>query len=180
MQATVADGKVTVSNDDVKTVNDANTIAYAVTVSGEDARNYTLNGSDIQDGGTATVYGEGHITPRTLLVGAADGKVFEKTYDGDNTLKTSDGRGTAKNPFTMADGYLVYTGDASHQLLNDGAKITYTGTYSDKDVARDASGKATTKNVTFTAQVTDQNGSASSNYVFLNGGSKNTTMDFVG
>lgn len=178
VQATVADGKVTVSNDDAKTVKDANAIAYAVTVSGEDARNYTLNGSDIQDGGTATVYGEGKITPRTLLVGAADGKVFEKTYDGDAALKTSDGKGTAANPFTLADGYLAYTGDASHQLLNDGAKITYTGTYSDKDVARDASGKATTKSVTFTAQVKDQDGSASSNYVFLNGGS--TTRDFTG
>lgn len=180
VQATVADGKVTVSNDDAKTVKDANAIAYAVTVSGEDARNYTLNGSDIQDGGTATVYGEGKITPRTLLVGAADGKVFEKTYDGDAALKTSDGKGTAANPFTLADGYLAYTGGDSHRLLNDGAKITYTGAYSDKDVARDASGKATTKDVTFTAQVTDRDGSASANYVFLNGGSKNTTMDFTG
>lgn len=180
VQATVAGGKVTVSNDDAKTVKDANAIAYAVTFSGEDARNYTLNGSDIRDGGTATVYGEGKITPRTLRVGAADGKVFEKTYDGDAALKTSDGKGTAANPFTLADGYLAYTGGDSHRLLNDGAKITYTGTYSDKDVARDASGKATTKSVTFTAQVTDRDGSASANYVFLNGGSKNTTMDFVG
>lgn len=47
VQATVADGKVTVSNDDAKTVNDANAIAYAVTVSGDDAKNYTLNGSDM-------------------------------------------------------------------------------------------------------------------------------------
>lgn len=181
VHATVADGKVTVQNDDAKTVTDANQIAYAVTVSGEDAKNYTLNGQDIRDGGTATVYGEGKITPRTLLVGAADGKVFEKTYDGDAALKTSDGKGTAANPFTLADGYLAYTGDASHQLLNDGAKITYTGTYSDENVARDStSGKATTKDVTFTAQVTDRDGSASANYVFLNGGSKNTTMDFVG
>lgn len=181
VHATVADGKVTVQNDDAKTVTDANQIAYAVTVSGEDAKNYTLNGQDIRDGGTATVYGEGKITPRTLLVGAADGKVFEKTYDGDAALKTSDGKGTAANPFTLADGYLAYTGDASHQLLNDGAKITYTGTYSDENVARDStSGKATKKDVTFTAQVTDRDGSASANYVFLNGGSKNTTMDFVG
>lgn len=180
VQATVADGKVTVSNDDAKTVKDANAIAYAVTVSGEDARNYTLNGSDIQDGGTATVYGEGHITPRTLLVAAADGKVFEKTYDGDKTIKTSDGRGTAAAPFTMADGYLAYTGDVNHQLLNDGAKITYTGTYSDKNVARGASGKATTKDVTFTAQVKDADGQPSQNYVFLNGDSKSTTMAFVG
>lgn len=181
VQATVADGKVTVSNDDAKTVKDANAIAYAVTVSGADARNYTLNGSDIRDGDTVTVYGEGKITPRTLLVGAADGKVFEKTYDGDAALKTSDGKGTAANPFTLADGYLAYTGGDSHQLLNDGAKITYTGTYSDENVARDStSGKATTKDVTFTAQVTDRDGSASANYVFLNGGSKNTTMDFVG
>lgn len=180
VHATVADGKVTVSNDDAKTVKDANAIAYAVTVSGEDARNYTLNGNDIQDGDTATVYGEGKITPRTLFVGAAGGKVFEKTYDGDAALKTSDGKGTAANPFTLADGYLAYTGGDSHQLLNDGAKITYTGAYSDKDVARDASGKATTKSVTFTAQVKDQDGSASSNYVFLNGDSQNTTMDFTG
>ncbi|WP_031586026.1 YDG domain-containing protein [Selenomonas bovis] len=180
VKATVTDGKVTVSNDDAKTVKDANAIAYAVTVSGEDARNYTLNGSDIQDGGTATVYGEGHITPRTLLVAAADGKVFEKTYDGDKTIKTSDGRGTAAAPFTMADGYLAYTGDVNHQLLNDGAKITYTGTYSDKNVARGASGKATTKDVTFTAQVKDADGQPSQNYVFLNGDSKSTTMAFVG
>ena len=180
VQATVADGKVTVSNDDAKTVKDANAIAYAVMVSGEDARNYTLNGSDIRDGGTATVYGEGKITPRTLLVRAANGKVFEKTYDGDAALKTSDGKGTAANPFTLADGYLAYTGGDSHRLLNDGAKITYTGTYSDKDVARDASGKATTKDVTFTAQVKDADGQPSQNYVFLNGDSKSTTMAFVG
>ena len=180
VNAKVTGGVVTVSNNDAKNVKDANGIAYNVKVTGEDAKNYTLNNVDIVDGGEATVYGEGSITPRTLLVGAAGGKVFEKTYDGDNTLKTSDGRGTAKNPFTMADGYLVYTGDVNHQLLNDGAKITYTGTYSDKNVARDANGKATTKPVTFTAQVTDQDGSASANYVFLNGSSKNTTMDFVG
>lgn len=180
VNAAVADGKVTVQNNDAKTVKDANQIAYAVTVSGEDAKNYTLNGQDISNGGTATVYGEGHITPRTLLVAAADGKVFEKTYDGNTDLKTSDGKGTDTNPFTLADGYLAYTGDVNHQLLNDGAKITYTGTYSDKNVARDANGKATTKPVTFTAQVTDQDGSASANYVFLNGSSKNTTMDFVG
>lgn len=177
----VADGKVTVSNDDAKTVKAANGIAYAVTVSGEDAKNYTLNGQDIQDGGTATVYGEGHITPRTLLVAAADGKVFEKTYDGNKDLKTSDGKGTDTNPFTLADGYLAYTGDVNHQLLNDGATITYTGTYSDPNVARDAtSGKATTKDVTFTAQVKDANGQPSQNYVFQRDGNVNTTMEFQG
>lgn len=177
----VAYGKVTVSNDDAKTVKAANGIAYAVTVSGEDAKNYTLNGQDIQDGGTATVYGEGHITPRTLLVAAADGKVFEKTYDGNKDLKTSDGKGTDTNPFTLADGYLAYTGDVNHQLLNDGATITYTGTYSDPNVARDAtSGKATTKDVTFTAQVKDANGQPSQNYVFQRDGNVNTTMEFQG
>lgn len=181
VNATVADGKVTVQNNDAKTVRDANQIAYAVTVSGDDAKNYTLNGSDIENGGTATVYGEGHITPRTLLVAAADGKVFEKTYDGNKNLKTSDGKGTDENPFTLADGYLAYTGDDRHQLLNDGATITYTGTYSDPNVARDAtSGKATTKDVTFTAQVKDADGQPSQNYVFLNGDSKSTTMAFVG
>ena len=181
VNATVADGKVTVQNNDAKTVKDANQIAYAVTVSGDDAKNYTLNGSDIENGGTATVYGEGHITPRTLLVAATDGKVFEKTYDGGTALKTSDGKGTDTNPFTLADGYLAYTGDDRHQLLNDGATITYTGTYSDPNVARDAtSGKATTKDVTFTAQVKDADGQPSQNYVFLNGDSKSTTMAFVG
>ena len=181
VNATVADGKVTVQNNDAKTVRDANQIAYAVTVSGDDAKNYTLNGSDIENGGTATVYGEGHITPRTLLVAAADGKVFEKTYDGGTALKTSDGKGTDENPFTLADGYLAYTGDDRHQLLNDGATITYTGIYSDPNVARDAtSGKATTKDVTFTAQVKDADGQPSQNYVFLNGDSKSTTMAFVG
>ncbi|MGN0957550.1 MAG: YDG domain-containing protein, partial [Selenomonas bovis] len=181
VNATVADGKVTVQNNDAKTVRDANQIAYAVTVSGDDAKNYTLNGSDIENGGTATVYGEGHITPRTLLVAATDGKVFEKTYDGGTALMTSDGKGTDENPFTLADGYLAYTGDDRHQLLNDGATITYTGTYSDPNVARDAtSGKATTKDVTFTAQVKDADGQPSQNYVFLNGDSKSTTMAFVG
>lgn len=181
VNATATGGVVTVSNNDAKNVKNANGVAYNVKVTGEDAKNYTLNNVDIVDGGEATVYGEGSITPRTLLVEAAGGKVFEKTYDGDAALKTSDGKGTAANPFTLADGYLAYTGGDSHRLLNDGAKITYTGTYSDKDVARDStSGKATTKDVTFTAQVTDRDGSASANYVFLNGGSKNTTMDFTG
>lgn len=182
VNATVADGnKVTVQNNDAKTVRDANQIAYAVTVSGDDAKNYTLNGSDIENGGTATVYGEGHITPRTLLVAATDGKVFEKTYDGGTALKTSDGKGTDTNPFTLADGYLAYTGDDRHQLLNDGATITYTGTYSDPNVARDAtSGKATTKDVTFTAQVKDANGQPSQNYVFQRDGNVNTTMEFQG
>lgn len=180
VHATVADGKVTVSNDDARTVKDANAIAYAVTVSGDDAKNYTLNGSDIENGGTSTVYGEGHITPRTLLVGTTSGKTFEKTYDGDDQLKTKDGKGTAENPFTMQDGYLVYTGDADHQLLNDGAAITYTGKYIDQNVARDASGKATTKDVTFTAQVKDANGQPSQNYVFQRDGNVNTTMEFQG
>ena len=181
VNAAVADGKVTVQNNDAKTVKDANQIAYAVTVSGEDAKNYTLNGQDIIDGGTATVYGEGHITPRTLLVAATDGKVFEKTYDGGTALKTSDGKGTDENPFTLADGYLAYTGDDRHQLLNDGATITYTGTYSDPNVVRDAtSGKATTKDVTFTAQVKDADGQPSQNYVFQRDGNVNTTMEFQG
>lgn len=181
VNAAVADGKVTVQNNDAKTVKDAKQIAYAVTVSGEDAKNYTLNGQDIIDGGTATVYGEGHITPRTLLVAATDGKVFEKTYDGGTALKTSDGKGTDENPFTLADGYLAYTGDDRHQLLNDGATITYTGTYSDPNVVRDAtSGKATTKDVTFTAQVKDADGQPSQNYVFQRDGNVNTTMEFQG
>lgn len=181
VNAAVADGKVTVQNNDAKTVKDANQIAYAVTVSGEDAKNYTLNGQDISNGGTSTVYGEGHITPRTLLVAAADGKVFKKTYDGNKDLKTSDGKGTDTNPFTLADGYLAYTGDDRHQLLNDGATITYTGTYSDPNVARDAtSGKATTKDVTFTAQVKDADGQPSQNYVFQRDGNVNTTMEFQG
>lgn len=161
----VADGKVTVSNDDAKTVKAANGIAYAVTVSGEDAKNYTLNGQDIQDGGTATVYGEGHITPRTLNIVA--GKGVDKVYDG-----TSDVVQAANSSDPLAEGWVIYEdNDAAHQLIaGDGSKISLTGShYAGSDVIYDADGNVAAQNITYKVSVL-QGGEDKGNYVFSSSG----------
>lgn len=167
----VADGKVTVSNDDAKTVKAANGIAYAVTVSGEDAKNYTLNGQDIQDGGTATVYGEGHITPRTLNIVA--GKGVDKVYDG-----TSDVVQAANSSNPLADGWVAYgDSDAAHHLIaGDGSQISLTGShYAGADVAYDAAGNVAAQDITYAVSVL-QDGADQGNYIFSASGTSTASL----
>lgn len=171
VHATVADGKVTVSNDDAKTVKAANGIAYAVTVSGEDAKNYTLNGQDIQDGGTATVYGEGHITPRTLNIVA--GKGVDKVYDG-----TSDVVQAANSSNPLADGWVAYgDSDAAHHLIaGDGSQISLTGShYAGADVAYDAAGNVAAQDITYAVSVL-QDGADQGNYIFSTSGTSTALL----
>lgn len=167
----VADGKVTVSNDDAKTVKAANGIAYAVTVSGEDAKNYTLNGQDIQDGGTATVYGEGHITPRTLNIVA--GKGVDKVYDGTSDVVQASG---SSDP--LKDGWVAYgDSDAAHHLIaDDGSQISLTGShYAGADVAYDAAGNVAAQDITYAVSVL-QDGADQGNYIFSMSGTSTALL----
>ena len=167
----VADGKVTVSNDDAKTVKAANGIAYAVTVSGEDAKNYTLNGQDIQDGGTAAVYGEGHITPRTLNIVA--GKGVDKVYDGTRDVVQA---ANSSNP--LADGWVAYgDSDAAHHLIaGDGSQISLTGShYAGADVAYDAAGNVAAQDITYAVSVL-QDGADQGNYIFSASGTSTASL----
>ena len=171
VHATVADGKVTVSNDDARTVKDANAIAYAVTVSGDDAKNYTLNGQDIRDGGTTTVYGEGHITPRTLNIVA--GKGVDKVYDG-----TSDVVQAANSSNPLADGWVAYgDSDAAHHLIaGDGSQISLTGShYAGADVAYDAAGNVAAQDITYAVSVL-QDGADQGNYIFSASGTSTASL----
>lgn len=171
VHATVADGKVTVSNDDAKTVKAANAIAYAVTVSGEDAKNYTLNSQDIQDGGTAAVYGEGHITPRTLNIVA--GKGVDKVYDGTRDVVQA---ANSSNP--LADGWVAYgDSDAAHHLIaGDGSQISLTGShYAGADVAYDAAGNVAAQDITYAVSVL-QDGADQGNYIFSASGTSTASL----
>lgn len=171
VHADIADGSVTVSNDDAKTVKAANGIAYAVTVSGEDAKNYTLNGNDIQDGGTATVYGEGHITPRTLNIVA--GKGVDKVYDG-----TSDVVQAENSSDPLADGWVTYgDSDAAHHLIaGDGSQISLTGShYAGADVAYDAAGNVAAQDITYAVSVL-QDGADQGNYIFSASGTSTASL----
>ena len=171
VHATVADGKVTVSNDDARTVKDANAIAYAVTVSGDDAKNYTLNGQDIRDGGTTTVYGEGHITPRTLNIVA--GKGVDKVYDG-----TSDVVQAANSSNPLADGWVAYgDSDAAHHLIaGDGSQISLTGShYAGADVTYDAAGNVAAQDITYAVSVL-QDGADQGNYIFSASGTSTASL----
>lgn len=161
---------------ETKNAGEAKGVQYTVTVTGDAAKNYTLGGQDIV-AGTNIVYGKGSITPRTINVIANNDKIATKIYDGDAIVKdaTDTRKGTDSNPFTLNDGYLKYAdNDANHHLLDDGSKITYTGVYTStngeaaKDVNYDTVNNVVqNKNVTYVAQVTNRDGTKSSNYSFV-------------
>lgn len=177
---TVTEADFTTANDGTGTktanVKDAKGLVYTITISGDDAENYTLNGKDLVNGGTDTVYGDGKITPRVLKLTTSD-KVAEKTYDGNNNVY-----GTNNNTdLTLADGYLKYATDDDkyHLIENDpnGTTLKITGSYDNKDVNY-SDGEVKNKNVSYTVAVVDSNGNASENYVLDDSG--NTQKDYSG
>lgn len=177
---TVTEADFTTANDSTGTktanVKDAKGLVYTITISGDDAENYTLNGKDLVNGSTDKVYGDGKITPRVLKLTTSD-KVAEKTYDGNNNVY-----GTNNNTdLTLADGYLKYATDDDkyHLIENDpnGTTLKITGSYDTKDVNY-SDGEVKNKNVSYTVAVVDSNGNASENYVLDDGGS--TTKDYSG
>lgn len=159
-------------------VKDAKGVAYTITISGDDAVNYTLDGSDIVSGGTGTVYGAGKITPRVLNLKVSD-KSNDKTYDG--TTAVYNNESTKNTNLTLSDGYIVYgTEDTDYHLIEsdpNGTTLSITGLYDDANVNY-ANGTVKARDITYTVQVVDKGGTASQNYVLNANGA--TTLDYTG
>ncbi len=200
-QVTAAEFTNDSTNVNSTAVRDANTtttpqgVRYTVTVSGSAAGNYTFDSAAaiaagtataLSNGGTAKVMGEGNITPRTIHVTTPQGKVADKTYDGDALVKDANGNTT----FDLTSGYLTYANTNTYQQLvsGDGSKIDITGLYqagngyADKDVNYDATNAANPvlqKDIVYTAKIM-QNGVVSPNYVFNISGSNQATFNGKG
>lgn len=109
----------------------------------------------------------GSITPRKLYLKANAG--VDKYYDGDDKVKVNN-QTTFTNDPANSSSYVIYnTEDAEHQLVsNDGSAINLTGTYANgADVlwAQDATtGKwnPAAQNITYTVNITNNDGNATS------------------
>ncbi len=200
-QVTAAEFTNDSTNVNSTAVRDANTsttpqgVRYTVKVSGAAAGNYTFDSAAaiaagtataLSNGGTAKVMGEGNITPRTIHVTTPQGKVADKTYDGDALVKDANGNTT----FDLTSGYLTYANTNTYQQLvsGDGSQIDITGLYqagngyADKDVNYDATNAANPvlqKDIVYTAKIM-QNGVVSPNYVFNISGSNQATFNGKG
>lgn len=159
-----------IMDDDNEAVNagEANGVAYTVTITGDAKGNYTIDGNDITDAGNVVI-GPGSITARTINV-AFSGKNAEKTYDKDALVKVQDGDSLRTN-LVWSDGFLEYSGDADHKLLDDGSKIVYTGKYQKTGTEANAqdvyyNGGVQDKNIIYEAKVQNADGSYSTNYIF--------------
>lgn len=152
-------------NSKVKDKGDNYDITYHVTISGEDASNYTLGGQAIQNNGTADVTGQsgsGSITPRILTLEKVAGAAsVDKEYDGTKNVYVGSDKHEA---ITLADGLVQYA-EGSHQLLDDGTSLTITGKYDDPNVLVDtATQKPAARTITYTVQV---KGDTKGNYAFV-------------
>lgn len=116
-------------------------ITYNVKITGDDAQNYTLNGSDITlnqtetaDDGTTTSYATGavtgktsdrivnSITPRIIKLGlGTTTSGIDKEYDGNNTVYVTE-NGAKRSALTMADGYVAYADGTTTNTSKDDAK----------------------------------------------------------
>lgn len=113
-----------------KNVADAAGVLYTVQITGAAARNYTLDGADINTNGTNTVIGPGHITPRTINLIVNSAAKAEKDYDG---TAESDSYTLTDSILSAGTGVLKYQSDdtANHFLgdIDPNANVTVTGTY---------------------------------------------------
>ncbi|WP_418870740.1 YDG domain-containing protein [Selenomonas bovis] len=157
----------TVSTDaaaaETKNAGQAKGVRYTVDITGEDAKNYTLDHKEIAAGQTGSVLGKGSITPRTIYLAANRG--VDKTYDGDNKVRVNGQVPTSISP-DAADSLVGYAKDtdAKHRLVNgDGAVLSLDGsTYEQADV-RYAGGLPAAQQITYKVSVM-QDGTVSSNY----------------
>lgn len=173
---TAADGK---SKTTTKNVMDAGGgVLYQISVSGADAKNYSIDGKALLSGGTAEVFGTGSITPRTINLVVGGGQAV-KTYDGDAAVKVN-----GDKEFSLATGYVTYADakDTAHQLIvGDGNKIVITGQYlsTNGEAAQDVNASGTSvlaKQVDYTAKVVDKENAASANYTLVMGPKSGTTL----
>ena len=155
---------------------DAVKAAYHVTAHADEGyekllKNYTLNGQTL-DSGEATVYGSGKITRRTINIALAEKENIDKVYDGSSNLVdgTVNGKELHHSAFVDADAKanVVYaTGTANDNKLvrtkngakvDDSAVVTVTGSYADKNVARNAAREIIDKVITYNVSIGDDVG----------------------
>ena len=155
---------------------DAVKAAYHVTAHADEGyekllKNYTLNGQTL-DSGEATVYGSGKITRRTINIALAEKENIDKVYDGSPNLVdgTVNGKELHHSVFVDADAKanVVYaTGTANENKLvrtkngakvDDNAVVTVTGSYADKNVARNAAREIIDKVITYNVSIGDDVG----------------------
>ena len=134
-------------------------------------KNYTLNGQTL-DSGEAKVYGSGKITRRTINIALAEKENIDKVYDGSSNLVdgTVNGKELHHSAFVDADAKanVVYaTGTANDNKLvrtkngakvDDNAVVTVTGSYADKNVARNAAREIIDKVITYNVSIGDDVG----------------------
>ncbi|MBF1689143.1 MAG: filamentous hemagglutinin, partial [Selenomonas sp.] len=155
---------------------DAVKAAYHVTAHADEGyekllKNYTLNGQTL-DSGEAKVYGSGKITRRTINIGLSEPSKIDKVYDGTRNLVdgTVKGKELHHSAFVDADAKanVVYaTGTANDNKLvrtkngakvDDNAVVTVTGSYADKNVARNAAREIIDKVITYNVSIGDDVG----------------------
>ncbi len=158
-------------------------VQYVVTVSGDDAVNYKLDGVNLSNGLiNQHVYGAGKITPRTINL-KFSGEKASKAYDGDEHVKVNDAK-----EFGLDAGYVVYdkNDDTDHHLIQgDTDKIVITGEYLDTagEEAKNVNiqdKQVADKNITYTAKVLKGDGTESKNYVIAVGDTTASTATYNG
>ena len=146
-------------------VDTATKIAYQIGATTSDTTDHPLSNYKIgttSDSAKAltssdsyNVFGEGSITPRTLILDLTGKNNINKVYDGDTAVE----EGTDTDYTKVGGGYIVYDSSSKKLLADDSTAGTTDGVawkisakYDDKNVKRDASGNVikNQNNVTYT------------------------------
>ena len=162
-------------------VADAARVAYDVMATADAGyehllRNYTLNGANLEDGGSAT--GVGTITRRELELDLVQKTGIDKEYDRQTTLKDGAKHWNALTK-TDSEGNVQYA-TGSNELVNDGTSLNITsnymndaGTAPDKNVKR-SGGAVVDKNIQYNISIV---GGDARNYAFKKGGAVTNAED---
>lgn len=180
------------ASDTAVNAGDAHYVGYTVAVSGDAAVNYTFGDNDEPIGSSVTLFGEGSITPRTIKLDVASGRSADKMYDAGTVVLDAADQSSfiISEDSTVNAGFndgnatyhlLDYTDGDDYKLLDDGAKIVYSGVYKQKGTEGDANvyfvdDQVASKNITYTATIENANG----NYVFDNNTTSKTFTNGVG
>lgn len=152
-------------------VTEAARVAYDVVATADAGyehllKNYTLNGQDLENGGSAT--GAGSITRRVLELDLVQNTGIDKEYDGTATLKGGTKNWNALTE-TDANGNVQYA-TGSNKLVNDGISFTITSNYTEGGVAnknvKRVGGNIADKDIQYKITLKGD----ASNYAFKQGG----------
>lgn len=152
-------------------VTEAARVAYDVVATADAGyehllKNYTLNGQDLENGGSAT--GAGSITRRVLELDLVQNTGIDKEYDGIATLKGGTKNWNALTE-TDANGNVQYA-TGSNKLVNDGISFTITSNYTEGGVAnknvKRVGGNIADKDIQYKITLKGD----ASNYAFKQGG----------